>query len=127
MDDFHAIHFIFEPITVRFEAEPVAQKKPSCPTNFYWRDKTFTIVELLSEWKDYRRRGEMLSNMSTDHAASAERRGSWGVGKFYFRVKTQDDRIFDIYFDRAPDSINDRKGKWFLYQELTYAGKSLLA
>jgi hypothetical protein len=121
MEEFQAIQFICEPISVHFDIEPALQKKPGCPTSFTWRDKTYPIVELLGEWKDYHRRGDMLHNMSTEHATSATRRGSWGVGVYYFRIMTQDERIFDIYFDRAPDNVDDRKGKWFLYRELIYS------
>lgn len=121
MDEYHSIQFINELISVSFEKELVIQKKPICPTEFSWREKTYTIVELLGEWKDYHRRGDMLHNMSTEHTTTAERRGSWGVGTYYFRVKIQEERIFDIYFDRAPDNVDDRKGKWFIFRELSYA------
>jgi hypothetical protein len=79
---------------------------------------TFEIVEILSEWHEYKRRGRMARNMSPEHAAVAESRGSWGVGQDYYRVRTTDGRIFDIYYDRAPKDVNHRKGGWFLYREL---------
>ena len=28
------------------------------------------------------------------------------------------DQIFDIYYDRAMKSLDDRKGQWFIYREL---------
>jgi hypothetical protein len=73
----------------------------------------------LSEWRDYQRRGRMARNMKPEHAAAAERRGSWGVGQFYFRVRTRNDKIFEIYYDRAPKDVDNRKGEWFLYRELS--------
>jgi hypothetical protein len=60
----------------------------------------------------------MTSNMRPEHAAVAERRGSWGVGRDYYRVLTDSGRIFDIYYDRAPKDAGRRKGAWFLYREL---------
>lgn len=61
----------------------------------------------------------MARNMRQEHAGRAARRGSWGVGKFFFRIRTQEDRIFDLYYDRAPQNVDQRKGSWHLFQELT--------
>jgi hypothetical protein len=60
----------------------------------------------------------MAKNMKPGHASTAKIRGSWGVGQDYYRIKTNNGRIFDIYFDRAPQDANRRKGNWFLYREL---------
>ena len=76
------------------------------------------VVEMLREWHDYRRRGRMASNMRPAHAAVAEQRGSWGVGRDYFLVRTAGGRIFEIYYDRAPKNADRRKGAWFLYREM---------
>lgn len=95
------------------------EKEPHCPNRFVWRGDTYQVMATLSEWRDYRRRGRMARNMSPRHLATASRRGSWGVGRYYFRVRTQTDRVFDLYFDRAPKSIDDRTGQWFLYRELS--------
>jgi hypothetical protein len=116
--DARPIRFITEPIEVHFDKPSMLEKKPEAPSGFTWREDTFRIVELLSEWVDYRRRGRMARNMQPQHASVAERRGSWGVGIFYFRVQTQDGRVFDLYYDRAPKGSDQRKGSWFLYQEL---------
>ena len=116
--DFKPIHFIAEPIEVRYDQPPALEKKPGCPDAFVWRGKTYNLVEEISEWHDYQRRGRMARNMQPAHATVAESRGSWGVGQDYYRVRTSDGRIFDIYFDRAPKSADDRKGSWHLYREL---------
>ena len=64
----------------------------------------------------------MARNMRPDHALAAARRGSWGVGRDYFRVRTGvtagDGRIFDIYYDRSPKTASERKGMWFLFREM---------
>lgn len=113
-----ATRFIAEPIQVLFEKAPVLEKRPGCPDGFVWGGETFRIVELISEWHDYRRRGRMARNMQPQHASVAGRRGSWGVGQDYYRVRTEDQRFFDIYYDRAPLDADRRKGGWFLYREL---------
>jgi hypothetical protein len=112
------VRFIAEPITVEFDDPPALEKKPSCPDRFVWGADTFAVAAVLSAWEDYTRRGRMARNMRPTHAAVASRRGSWGVGRFYFRVRTTIDCIFDLYYDRAPKSAGDRKGAWFLYREL---------
>jgi hypothetical protein len=60
----------------------------------------------------------MSKNMKPAHLREAERRGSWGVGRFYFRVRTDKERIFDLYYDRAPKQAADRLGHWFLWREM---------
>ncbi len=117
------LRFIGEAIDVEFDEPPLLEKKPECPDRFVWRGETHRVVEKLSQWHDYTRRGRMASNMSPEHAAVASRRGSWGVGRFYFRVRTEAGRIFDLYYDRAPKSVENRKGAWFLFREMAESGE----
>ncbi|MCJ7624376.1 MAG: DUF6504 family protein [Anaerolineaceae bacterium] len=114
-------HFIGELIKVQFDSPPLLEKKPGCPDCFTWHEKTYHITEKLSEWQDFSRKGRMARNMSPQHAAAAERRGSWGVGRCYFRVRTDTDQIFDLYYDRAPKSVDERKGAWILFREMSPA------
>ncbi|MFZ0548769.1 MAG: DUF6504 family protein [Candidatus Promineifilaceae bacterium] len=110
--------FIAEEITAEYDKPPMLEKKPGCPDRFIWQEQVFEVVEMLHEWHDYRRRGRMARNMQPQHLSVAEQRGSWGVGRDYFRVKTADGRLFELYFDRAPKGSDERKGAWFLYREL---------
>jgi hypothetical protein len=55
--------------------------------------------------------------MQPAHLQSASRLGSWGVGRYSFCVFVDGGRIFEIYFDRAPQDAGDRKGHWFLKGE----------
>jgi len=111
--------FIDQPIQVIFDMPPVMEKSPPCPDGFAWEGQTFRVVEKLSEWFDFTRRGRFARNMQPAHASVASRRGSLGVGRFYFCVRTDSGRIFDIYYDRVILSANDRKGRWFIYRELS--------
>ena len=110
--------FIGQEIEVAFNRPPLLEKKPGCPDRFHWQDETFEITAILSEWHDYRRRGRMARNMQPQHAAVAEKRGSWGVGRDYFRVQTSANRIFELYYDRTPKDADRRKGAWFLFREV---------
>ncbi|NCF68730.1 MAG: hypothetical protein GWP61_22445 [Chloroflexi bacterium] len=110
--------FIGESISVEWDKPPFLEKKPTCPDRFIWDSQTLEIVELLSEWRDYQRNGRMGMNMRPEHLRRARERGSWGVGRFYFRVRVADGRSFELYYDRAAISSDRRKGAWFLNQEL---------
>lgn len=120
--DYQPVRFIQEPIEVEFDQPPILEKKPGCPDRFTWGDERFEVVEMLAEWHDYRRRGRMAKYMRPAHTATAERRGSWGVGQDYYRVRTDSGRVFDLYYDRAPVDAGHRKGAWFLERELKPVG-----
>lgn len=113
------LHFIGEAIEVVFDQPPTYEKKPPCPNRFVWQGQTYRIVAELEAWSDYERKGRMATNMRPGHAAAAEQRGSWGVGRFYFRVRVADGRVFELYYDRAPKGSKERKGAWFLRGELS--------
>jgi len=113
---FHPLHFIGETIEVEFDQPPTFLKSPGCPDRFVWREEHFVVSELLQAWQDFGRKGRMVSNMREEHARRARQRGSWGVGRFYFRIRTQEGRVFDLYYDRSPQK--QREGSWFLFREL---------
>lgn len=117
--DWIPVRFIDEEIDVAFETPPLLSKRPGAPNGFSWEEAEHVVVEVLSEWMDYRRKGKASKNMREAHLRSAERRGSWGVGRFYFRVRTNQGRVFDLYYDRAPRAAADRAGRWFLWREMT--------
>lgn len=111
------LNFIDEPVEVFFDTPPALRKSPTCPSGFLWREETYRIVQMLETWQDFIRRGRMGRNMQPGHLQAAARRGSWGVGRFHFRVQVEDGRIFELYYDRAPESAGDRLGHWFLLGE----------
>ena len=117
----YPIHFISETIEVLFEKPPLLEKKPHCPDGFIWREKTYLVEQLISEWHDFSRRGEKARNMQPHNLRKAARRGSLGVGRYYFQVRVEDGRIFEIYYDRALKSVDDRKGGWTLFREMSAA------
>lgn len=112
------IRFIGERVEVAFNRPPLLEKRPGCPDGFAWRGEDFRIIEVLSEWRDFTRRGRMAHSMRPENLRKATRRGSIGVGRFYFRVRVAGNRIFDLYYDRAVINADQRKGFWTLHQEL---------
>jgi uncharacterized protein DUF6504 len=133
-DTYIPVHFYDHPIEPIFDTPPAREKSPDCPNGFSWDGKTYRVLEMLSSWNDFTRRGKMARNMRPAHAAVASSRGSLNVGRFYFRVRAvlssssiashlgtaeqPANQVFDIYYDRAMKNIDDRKGQWFLYREL---------
>ena len=93
------------------------EKKPVCPDGFTWRGTDYQVTASLAEWVDNQRRGKMARNMQPQHATVAQTRGSWGVGRYYFRVRTSGGQIFELYYDRTPKDADIRKGSWFLVRE----------
>ncbi len=114
---YQPIHFYDEAVEVGFDVPPLYEKKPPCPDRFTWRGQVYPVREMLAEWVDYQRRGRMARNMQPQHAAVASNRGSWGVGRFHFRVRVDSGQIFELYYDRAPKDADDRKGRWVLVGE----------
>jgi hypothetical protein len=112
-----ALRFIGEPIQVVFDQPPALEKRPGCPDAFLWQGESYRVTAMLEQWFDYKRRGRMARNMAPQHALIAEGRGSWGVGRFYFRVRADSGQIFEIYYDRAPKDADTRKGGWVLVAE----------
>jgi hypothetical protein len=113
--------FIGKAIEVHFEQPPTLEKKPGCPDGFIWNETRYSIVETVSEWHNYRRRGRMAINMRPEHADRASTRGSWGVGRDFFRVRVDTGQIFDLYYDRSSKGADRRKGGWFLLREMESA------
>ena len=112
------IRFLDQPIEVIFNSPPVHEKSPHCPDGFVWENKKYLIVENLSEWTDFSRRGRAERNMRPSHAEVAAGRGSLNVGRFFFRVRVDTGQVFDLTYDRAMKNVDDRKGQWLVYREM---------
>ena len=110
--------FIHEGIDVAWDEEPALSKDPPAPDRFTWRGEVFEVTAVVSEWRSYERRGRMRSNMRPEHAERAARRGSWGVGEYYFHVRAAGGRAFEIYYTRAPRGSDHPEGQWYVYTEV---------
>ena len=117
--EYKALRFISESIDVIFDKPPLVEKTPGPPDGFHWRGDEYRIRDMPSQWQDFELRGPMAHNMRPSSMKKALRRGSYGVGRFYFRVRTESGQIFELYYDRAVKNIDDRKGEWILFRELS--------
>lgn len=109
--------FIGESISVGYNKEPLLKRVPGCPDNIIWRKNKYIVTALISQWSNMARRGDKSKNMRPSHLIRAEKMGSWGVGRFYFRISVEGGQIFDIYYDRAPKKELDGDGQWILLCE----------
>ena len=107
--------FVGEEIEVVFKNEFIFEKKPPCPISYKWQGVEFGVRELISSWFDYRRKGKKARNLRLTHLERASKKGSWGSGRFYFKVKDEIGRIVVIYYDRSPKDVLDKKGIWILF------------
>lgn len=121
--DYEPLHFISAEISVAWDVPPAREKTPACPQAFTWAGATYRITALLAEWSDFTRHGRMARNMQPQHAERANIYGSLGVGRFFFRVRTENGQIFDLRYDRAIKSATQRSGSWTLMCELVEVQK----
>ena len=110
--------FIGEPIQVLFDEPPAYRKTPHCPNRIVWREELLAVVAVVQEWREFERRGRMSQNMRPENLQRAQKRGSWGVGRFFFRVQLDNGRVFDLYYDRSPHGSDERLGSWHLFREI---------
>jgi hypothetical protein len=112
------IRFIGEYINATFDHTPLLEKVQGCPDGFTWQGEDYRVNEMLEEWHDFTRKGRAARNMQPQHAEAAKNKGSWGVGRDYYTVRTETGRIFTLYYDRAPVDAIIRSSGWFLLEEM---------
>jgi hypothetical protein len=120
-DKWVPLRFIDQPIEVRFDRPPTLSKTPGPPQAFILAGQELKITRVLARWTSYDRRGRQSRNMQPAHLARAGRKGSWGVGRFYFRVETAGGGVFDLYYDRAPKAAGQGAGSWVLWRQMKSA------
>ena len=78
-------NFIAEEIEAIFNDDFHLEKNPPCPDAFIWRGDEIRIVELMSSWSDFSRKGSSLKNMREEHLSKNQ--GVLGCGKILFQSK----------------------------------------
>lgn len=73
------------------------------PASFIWRGKEYKIKEVIAFWPNF------------SYPKSGGKRKRWWQRKHrnYYRVLTEGEEIFEIYFDRG-----SKKEAWILYAKL---------
>ena len=75
------------------------------PKRFIWKDKEYRIKEVLQNWADW------------GFPPGSPKKKNWRLRhhRNYYKIKTGDDEIFEIYFDRK---TKKEEGEWVLYRKL---------
>lgn len=122
MSDELPARFIGALVEVIYDQAPPIEKRPGPPDGFVWAGRAYRVVALLREWHDYRLRGKSEAFYTKERgsfrAKAMQRRGTWGVGRDYYRVRTDTGETFELYYDRAPKGPGQGKGAWFLLQQI---------
>ena len=95
-----------EPEDMSFSVSSMAMGKPGLPQAFSWKGGSFSILEVLEEWKE----------AGDCRHGSGERY----VRKHWFRIRTTDQREMRIYFERQGRSSGG--SRWRLYSIRTTEG-----
>jgi hypothetical protein len=83
--------------------EVARDEKTKIPVSFVWRDKEYKIKEVIACWPDY------------SFPKSGAKRKRWWQRRHrnYYRVLTDEDFVFELYFDRGA-----KEPEWILYAKL---------
>ena len=90
-----------EPVAGTSRTAAMSRGEPGLPGRFVWRDKEYTIAEVLKSWKE----------SGPDKGGSSE----MYLRKHWYKIKTQDGPEMTIYFERQPRSKKQNKKRWWLY------------
>lgn len=113
------MRFIGQEITVTLPSGFAFEKKPPAPESFRWQGKLHSVSEILATWRRYGKPGlRTQGGRPPYYVRSGRGQGSWGQGRVYYRLRTETGRLFDLYYDRAPEGQR-RAGSWRLWRELS--------
>jgi len=91
------------------EVEVTTEGKVRVPISFRLDDTEYKIVEIVAEWQDY-----------GFGPGESRRKKRWWERRHrnYYHVKTTDDKIFEIYYDRGANMKHPEYRKWMLHRQL---------
>jgi len=90
------------------EIEVTTGSEVQVPASFRLGDQEYVISQILDAWHDY------------GFGRSPLRHKKWWQRRHrnYYRIKTTQGEIFEIYFDRGTSLKHPEYRKWFLYRQL---------
>jgi hypothetical protein len=96
--------FVSEPIKPvggRFDTAAMTRGEPGLPGGFVWRDKEYTVADMLEAWKEL---GPCRSGGPENY-----------LRKHWFRIRAGNGLEMTIYFERQPRAKRQHKTRWWLY------------
>ena len=83
--------------------EVIRDEKTRNPVSFVWKEKEYKIKEIIAFWPDF----------SYPKTGSKGKRWWQRKHRNYYRILTEGNEVFEIYFDRGA-----KVEKWILYTKL---------
>ena len=90
------------------EIEVTVSGEVKSPTSFRLGDREYVIAEITEAWPDY----------GFGKSLSGRKRWWQRRHRNYYRVKTAEGELFEIYHDRGTSLEQAQHGKWFLTRQL---------
>lgn len=90
------------------EIEVTVGGEVKVPVSFRLDEQEYVISEIIEAWQDY------------GFGRGSSRRHRWWQRhhRNYYRVKTTQGEVFEIYYDRGTSLEHPERKKWFLYRQL---------
>jgi len=90
------------------EIEVIVSGEVKAPTSFRFGELEYVISDIIEAWHDH------------GFGRSPLRHRKWWQRRHrnYYRVKTDQGGIFEIYYDRGTSLEHPERKKWFLYRQL---------
>jgi hypothetical protein len=90
------------------EIEVTVSGEVKAPVSFRLGGREYTIAEIIESWQDH------------GFGQASQRRHKWWQRRHrnYYRVRTTEGEVFEIYHDRGTNLEQARKNEWFLHRQL---------
>jgi len=90
------------------EIEVTTSGEVKVPASFRLDDREYVISEIMAAWPDH------------GFGQSPVRRPKWWMRhhRNYYRVRTTEGDVFEIYYDRGTSLKHPERKKWFLHRQL---------
>ena len=96
-------HFIGEEVEVEMAGDPVLE-----PALIRWAGREYRVAEMLTRWFDY----------GFGPVLSAQPKWWQRRHRNYYRVRTEDGYVFELYFDRGANRKHPERRKWILVKSV---------
>jgi hypothetical protein len=90
-----------KPLAGTFDTAAMTRGEPGLPRKFIWRDREYEVAEVMEAWKET---GPCRSGSSELY-----------LRKHWYKIRTTDNIIMTLYFERQARSKNQSKARWWLY------------
>ncbi len=92
---------IIKPVEGTFDTSAMTRGEPGLPKKFTWREKEYEVAEVLAVWKET---GPCKSGSDEQY-----------LRKHWYKIKTTDNSVMTLYFERQARSKGQSKARWWLY------------